>query len=79
MQFLKKVDLLERELHKESADVLLKGLEFVQVFRAFLKVVNSCFGVSLKSSYEADILEFKRVYKSLDITVTPKVTCWFPI
>ena len=48
MKFLKKVDLLERELRMEPVDVLMKGLQFVQAFRAFLKVVNSCFGMSLR-------------------------------
>ena len=73
MKFLKKVDLLERELLNESGEVLIQGLQFVQAFRAFLKVVDSCFGMSLKDSYEDDILEFKRIYTSLEISITPKV------
>ena len=73
MKFLKKVDLLERELRMEPVDVLMKGLQFVQAFRAFLKVVNSCFGMSLRDGFEEDIIEFKRIYLALDISVTPKV------
>ena len=72
-KFLQKVDLLERELNKESTEVMMKGLEYVQAFRAFDKVVSSCFGVSLKEGFKEDILEFKRVYTSLGISVTPKV------
>ena len=73
LKFLKKVDLLERELRMEPVDVLMKGLQFVQAFRAFLKVVNSCFGMSLREGFEEDIIEFKRIYLALDISVTPKV------
>ena len=46
LQFLKKVDLLEQELQKETADVLLKGLEYVQAFRAFLTVVKGIYQIS---------------------------------
>ena len=72
-QFLKKLDILQQELEKESVEVLLNGLPFVHVLRAFNKVVESCFGMKLMDSYRQDITEFKRLYLALGVTVTPKV------
>ena len=52
---------------------VINGLPFIQTFRAFSKVVSSCFGVSLQEDYEVHILEFRRLYLELGISVTPKV------
>ena len=72
-QFLKKVDLLQLELGLHSDDALLNGLPFIHTLRSFSKVVDSCFGMDLKETFMTDIAEFKRLYLSLGITVTPKV------
>ena len=71
--FLKKIDSLEQALQLESDDVLLNGLPIIHAFRSFSQVVDSCFGVGLKTGYEEAIREFKRCYLALGITVTPKV------
>ena len=71
--FLKKVDILQQALEKESEAAVLNGLPFIHTFRAFSKVVSSCFGVSLQEDYQAQIFEFKRLYLALGISVTPKV------
>ena len=72
-QFLKKIDILQQTLEQESDDVILNGLPFIQAFRTFSGVVDSCFGVELKSGFGVKIQEFKNCYLSLGITVTPKV------
>ena len=46
---------------------------FVSAFRAFGKVVRSCFGLVLSPSYKTDIESFKKCYLNLGISVTPKV------
>ena len=56
-----------------SDEAILNGLPYIHAMRAFSKVVESCFGMNLKDSYEDDIKEFKRLYLSLGVTVTPKV------
>ena len=65
--------MLQRVLEQECDEVLLNGLPFISAFRAFNKVVDSCFGVELKAGYKENINEFKRIYLALGITVTPKV------
>ena len=70
---MNKIDILEQVLGNESESAVLNGLPFIHAFRAFSKVVNSCIGVSLQDNYEANILEFKRLYLALEISVTPKV------
>ena len=70
---MKKVDLLQLELGLHSDDALLNGLPFIHTLRSFSKVVDSCFGMGLKETYMSDIAEFKRLYLSLGISVTPKV------
>ena len=51
----------------------MNALPYIHTFRAFDRVVSSCFGVGLKDGYQENIKEFKRLYMSLGITVTPKV------
>ena len=46
---------------------------YVSALRAFGRVVKGCFGLSLSSSYKADIEHFKKCYLNLGISVTPKV------
>ena len=70
---LKKIDSLQQDIQQQSDSVILNGLPFILAFRTFASVVDSCFGVSLKSGYEDAIRKFKEAYLSLDITVTPKV------
>ena len=47
-------------------------LDFVACFRALNKVVESCFGLILCPSYHTHILEFKRTFLALGLSVTPK-------
>ena len=77
LQFLKKVDRLERELQNQGGEILLTGLPYIHVMRSLAKVVHSCFGVTLYDSYRSDILAFKESYLSLGITVTPKAHILF--
>ena len=73
LDFLKKLDRLELELINHSDLAAVMGLPFVQALRAFSRVVDSCFGNGLLESYIEDILEFKRLYVSLGVRITPKV------
>ena len=41
------------------------------------KVVVACFGQDLDPCFRASIMEFKKSYRSLGISVTPKVHCVF--
>ena len=67
------MDILQSVLEQHSEEVLLNGLPYVHAFRAFSAVVDTCFGVALKDGYKENIQEFKRLYLSLGISVTPKV------
>jgi hypothetical protein len=67
---LSKVDLLE-ELCPESCKV------YVNAFRSFGKVVSSCYGDHLDSTFESYITEFKEAYLQLGISVTPKIHAVF--
>ena len=57
----------------QSDIALLNGLPFIHALRGFSKVVESCFSNHLLDRYETDIAEFKRLYLSLGVSVTPKV------
>ena len=48
-------------------------LKYVTVFDAFSKIVHSCFGMTLRDSYEEDINYFCTVFMDLKISVTLKV------
>ena len=72
-EFLKKLDILERELMKESTGLNVVTLPILQVFCTFRKVQKSCFGMEVKPDFRNQIAEFSRVYRSLEISVTPKV------
>ena len=71
--FLKKVDILQNLIEQESDEVLLNALPYIHTYRAFDRVVSSCFGVGLKEGFQEHIKEFQRLYLALGITVTPKV------
>ena len=70
---MRKLDILQLELEKESEVALLNGLPYIHTMRAFSKVVQGCFGMDLVDSFGEDIREFRRLYLSLGVTVTPKV------
>ena len=57
----------------ESGDVIIRGLPYIEAFRAFDTVVKTCFGVELQPGYEVAIDTFRSSYISLNLTVTPKV------
>ena len=65
-KLLKNVSMLE-----EMVPEKLKG--FVNAFRAFDQVVQSCYSKILAEDYKEKILEFKECYTKLGISVTPKV------
>ena len=70
---MKKLDLLQEALARKGTDVLDKGLPYVNVLRAFSSVLETCFGNELIPGYETHIAQFKEVYLSSGMTVTPKV------
>ena len=72
-KLLMKIDILERDIMKMDPETIIKSLPFVQCLRKFEKVVTACFGQTLDLSYGAYIDEFSTTYRSLDISVTPKV------
>lgn len=71
--FLKKIDLLERALLKEADHIKLSGMPYIGVFRALRAVQVACFGLELKADFGERIKLFSRLYRQLDISVTPKV------
>ena len=58
---------------QESNMVLVEGLPYIAVFRAFNKVVESCFGLQLATDYKKCISDFSLLYRELGVSVTPKV------
>ena len=58
---------------KESGDVIVNGLPYIEAFRAFGNVVKTCFGVLLQPGFKEAIEIFQNSYMNLNITVTPKV------
>ena len=72
-KFLTKVDILERALLGESIEIIIAGMPFVAALRAFDKVVVACFGLELATDYEELIARFSKLYRELEISVTPKV------
>lgn len=55
----------------------LKCLKYVQCFKDFRAVVDSCFSQNLEENYEKNIFAFKKSYIALEIPVTPKVHAVF--
>ena len=72
-KLLKNVDKLEREVMKLDMETAIPALPFVHTLRKFDKVVSSCFAQILDPAYENHIEAFSTQYRSLGISVTPKV------
>ena len=72
-KLLKNVDKLERLVMRLDMEVTIEALPFTQTLRLFEKVVTACFGQTLDPGYKDNIDAFARQYRSLDISVTPKV------
>ena len=64
LRLLKNVDLLEQ---------MQAQRKFFNVFKSFNTVVEGCYGMKLRESFENDIEEFFREYRKLGIRITPKV------
>ena len=75
--FLKKLDHFQHFLDDQPDSVVLEALSYIHTFRAFDRVVSSCFGGHLKGDFQAHIQEFKRLYMLLNISITPKVLTFF--
>ena len=71
--FLKKVDKLQQAFEKLGDQTASRGLPYIKALKALSTVVDSCFGVELKSGFEENIKNFKKSYLELEISVTPKV------
>ena len=52
-------------------------MKYIHALKRFDKVVNSCFGKNLKSTYKENIRTFRISFMALKISVTPKVHCVF--
>ena len=74
---MKNLDHLQQALEDAGDEVFQRGLPYVDVLRAFCEVVNICFGTQLKGDPKRSILDFKRKYLDLNISVTPKVNISF--
>ena len=65
------------EILKLDSDLVIKGLPFVETFRAFRAVQEACFGVDLHDNYKDSIEHFSQSYRALNISITPKVCLFF--
>ena len=72
-KLLRVVDTLERDVKTLNFDSATKALPFVNCLRRFDRVVTACFGQSLDTAYEKLISAFSKQYRTLNISVTPKV------
>ena len=68
-----------RLLHPDSVNMLesmipIEHAAYVDAFRAFDKVVQSCYGYYVLPSFRKDIEKFKETYLRLDISVTIKAS-----
>ena len=72
-KFLKSVPMLETLLMLEGPQEIRKGVPYIKVLSLFDKVVDTCFGMTLKPKYEEAILAFKEAYMELGVSITPKV------
>lgn len=72
-KLLQSVDKLERDVKSLDFETAAKALPFVETLRKLDKVVTACFGQTLDPQYDDHIDAFSKQYRSLDISVTPKV------
>ena len=72
-KLLRNVDKLQREVMKLDLEIVVQVLPFVETLRKFDKVVSSCLSQILDPDYEKHIKDFCSQYRSLNISVTPKV------
>ena len=72
-KFLKCIPQLETLLLSEGPEEISKGMPLIKVLSLFDRVVETCFGMTLKPEYQEAILAFKEAYMELGVTVTPKV------
>jgi hypothetical protein len=77
-RFLKCVDKLEVMLMMDCPDRAVVAIPYVEVLKAFNSVVHSCFGVALMADYKDHISRFSKLYRDLEISVTPKVRNMHP-
>ena len=72
------MDKLEGAFHLVGSEVVLLGLPYIQCLRDFDRVVHLCFGRTLLPGYKDAIAQFSASYRSLGISVTPKVKLFKP-
>ena len=72
-KLLQSVDKLERDVKNLDFETAAKALPFVETLRKLDRVVTACFGQTLDPQYDDFIDAFSKQYRSLDISVTPKV------
>ena len=58
---------------KEIPLKIIKGMPYIATLRAFNKVVEACFGMVLESDYKETNSKFSKLYREIEISVTPKV------
>ena len=66
IKMLKHIDVLQ-----QIAPLYIQ--KYVHIFKCLHSIVISCFGMELDSEFKKHIIEFKELYATLDISVTPKV------
>ena len=66
-------DKLLSRLDQEGINVVKSGQPIIETMKAFNEVVEGCFGKELVDGYKEKISKFKECYKSLDLSITPKV------
>ena len=72
-KLLQRGDKLDRDVKELDFETAAKGLPFVETLRLLDKVVTACFGQTLAPDYEKHIENFSKQYRTLGISVTPKV------
>ena len=72
--FLKKAEEMS---HSRTLRFPRRLKKYINALKKFDKVVSSCFGKKLKSSYKKSIHEFRIAFQALKISITPKVHCVF--
>ena len=69
-KLLKNVDKLERFFLEEGKG--LQAAKYIQAFRCFDSLVNSCFGKTLSADYKDRIGQFSKDYRDLNIGISVK-------